>query len=40
MAQETDRVIITEDKDFGTLVFAQDYKKVSVIFLRYTKEKS
>jgi predicted nuclease of predicted toxin-antitoxin system len=30
--------LITEDKDFGELVFAYGYKDVSVIFLRYDKE--
>ena len=34
-AQNPPRIIITEDKDFGDLVFAYNQKKVSVILLRY-----
>lgn len=32
--QET-RIVITEDKDFGQLIFAHGYKSLGVIFLRY-----
>lgn len=28
-------ILVTEDKDFGELVFAHGFKNVSVIFLRY-----
>lgn len=34
-AQNHPNIILTEDKDFGDLVFAYDQKKVSVILLRY-----
>ncbi|MDY0089220.1 MAG: DUF5615 family PIN-like protein [Flavobacteriaceae bacterium] len=34
-AQNPPRIILTEDKDFGDLVFAYDQKSVSVILLRY-----
>jgi predicted nuclease of predicted toxin-antitoxin system len=34
-AQHPPKIILTEDKDFGDLVFAYDQKKVSVILLRY-----
>ncbi|MFK7972310.1 MAG: DUF5615 family PIN-like protein [Bacteroidia bacterium] len=30
--------LITEDKDFGELVFAHNLRKVSVIFLRYSNK--
>ena len=32
---ETPQIILTEDKDFGDLIFAYNQKKVSVILLRY-----
>ena len=35
IAQENDGILITEDKDFGELVFAYGFKNLSVIFLRY-----
>ena len=31
-------ILITEDKDFGELVFAHNFKNISVIFLRHEKE--
>jgi len=31
-------IIVTEDKDFGELVFSHNIKDCSVIFLRYEKE--
>lgn len=34
-AQNPPKIILTEDKDFGDLVFAYNQKKVSVILLRY-----
>jgi predicted nuclease of predicted toxin-antitoxin system len=34
-AQNPPKIIVTEDKDFGDLVFAYNQKKVSVILLRY-----
>ena len=30
-------ILITEDKDFGELVFSYGFKEVKIIFLRYTK---
>jgi predicted nuclease of predicted toxin-antitoxin system len=32
-------ILLTEDKDFGELVFAYGYKEVAVIFLRYDQTK-
>lgn len=37
LAEEKNCAIVTEDKDFGDLVFAQGLKKCSVILLRYDK---
>jgi predicted nuclease of predicted toxin-antitoxin system len=34
-AQNPPKIILTEDKDFGDLVFAYNQKNVSVILLRY-----
>ena len=31
-------ILLTEDKDFGELVFAHNFKNVSVVFLRHEKE--
>jgi predicted nuclease of predicted toxin-antitoxin system len=30
-------ILITEDKDFGELIFAHDISRVTVVFLRYRK---
>ncbi|MBI4931392.1 MAG: DUF5615 family PIN-like protein [Bacteroidetes bacterium] len=35
LAKTTNRIILTEDKDFGEWVFAHKTKGISVIFLRY-----
>lgn len=35
MAQDADAILITEDKDFGELVFAHQMTNVTVVFLRY-----
>ncbi|MFN3756975.1 MAG: DUF5615 family PIN-like protein [Flavobacterium sp.] len=35
LAQNPPKIIITEDKDFGDLVFAYNQTQVSVILLRY-----
>ncbi|NJM78728.1 MAG: DUF5615 family PIN-like protein [Flavobacterium sp.] len=35
LAQNPPRIILTEDKDFGDLVFAYNQDKVSVLLLRY-----
>ena len=35
LAKNTNRIILTEDKDFGEWVFAHNAKGISVIFLRY-----
>lgn len=35
LAQNPPRIILTEDKDFGDLVFAYNHDNVSVILLRY-----
>lgn len=35
LAKTTNRVILTEDKDFGEWVFSHKIKGISVIFLRY-----
>ena len=34
-AQGENRIILTEDKDFGEWVFAHHIKNISVVFLRY-----
>lgn len=36
-AQNLYAMIITEDKDFGELVFSHQIKDVSIVFLRYDK---
>lgn len=38
LAQSSDLVIITEDKDFGEWVFAHKVTGYTVIFLRYIKD--
>ncbi|WP_395045539.1 DUF5615 family PIN-like protein [Flavobacterium sp.] len=35
LAQNPPKVILTEDKDFGDLIFAYNHKQVSVVLLRY-----
>ncbi|MBI3501097.1 MAG: DUF5615 family PIN-like protein [Bacteroidetes bacterium] len=35
LAKNTDRIILTEDKDFGEWVFAHKTKSISIILLRY-----
>ena len=35
LAQNPPKIILTEDKDFGDLIFAYNQKQVSVILLRY-----
>jgi len=35
IVEENKELLITEDKDFGELVFAYGFKNVSIIFLRY-----
>jgi predicted nuclease of predicted toxin-antitoxin system len=35
LAESRSGVLITEDKDFGELVFAYGFKNISVIFIRY-----
>jgi len=35
LAIDENRILLTEDSDFGQLVFAHGLKKVSVIFMRY-----
>lgn len=35
LAKTANRIILTEDKDFGEWVFAHKTKGISVIFLRY-----
>lgn len=37
LAKYKQGVIITEDKDFGELVFAHNIRGISVVFLRYDK---
>jgi predicted nuclease of predicted toxin-antitoxin system len=32
-------ILLTEDKDFGELVFAYGYKHIAIIFLRYDQPK-
>jgi predicted nuclease of predicted toxin-antitoxin system len=36
LSKNPPRIILTEDKDFGDLVFAHQHKDISVILLRYT----
>ena len=36
-AQNLYAMVITEDKDFGELVFSHQIKDVSIVFLRYDK---
>ncbi|GAB4192620.1 MAG: hypothetical protein OHK0057_21590 [Thermoflexibacter sp.] len=38
IAQEGNCILLTEDKDFGELVFAHQLKDLNIIFLRYDKE--
>jgi predicted nuclease of predicted toxin-antitoxin system len=38
LAKLKNGLVITEDKDFGELVFSYDIKNCSVIFLRYDKK--
>ena len=35
VVKEKSGILITEDKDFGELVFAHGFKTISIIFLRY-----
>lgn len=35
MARDANALLLTEDSDFGTWIFAYKVKRVSVIFLRY-----
>lgn len=35
IARQNDKIILTEDKDFGEWVFSHRVKNISVIFLRY-----
>ncbi|MDX1940635.1 MAG: DUF5615 family PIN-like protein [Saprospiraceae bacterium] len=37
LAYEADSILITEDKDFGELIFAYKTVKITVVFLRYQK---
>lgn len=37
LALEKEAVLITEDKDFGELVFAHNVPKLTIVFLRYKK---
>ncbi|MEI7583471.1 DUF5615 family PIN-like protein [Runella sp.] len=37
IAIDKNALILTEDKDFGDIVFAQNIKKVSVVLLRYNQ---
>jgi predicted nuclease of predicted toxin-antitoxin system len=39
IVKEKKGVLITEDKDFGELVFAYNIRSVSVIFFRYDQPK-
>lgn len=36
LAQQNNAVILTEDKDFGDLVFVQNHNNISVVLLRYS----
>lgn len=36
LAQTHQAIILTEDKDFGDLVFVQNQNNISVVLLRYT----
>ncbi len=38
IAQKENSILITEDKDFGELVFAHQIKETKIVFLRYEKE--
>ena len=35
LAVSEKRILLTEDKDFGRLIYAHGYKAIGVIFLRY-----
>ncbi len=37
LADEANAMLITEDKDFGELIFAYKTVKITVVFLRYRK---
>ncbi|MFY7787255.1 MAG: DUF5615 family PIN-like protein [Thermoflexibacteraceae bacterium] len=36
-AQNLSALVLTEDKDFGELVFSHQIKAISIVFLRYDK---
>ncbi len=36
LSKDMNRIILTEDKDFGEWVFAHKVKEISVLFLRYS----
>lgn len=40
LSKELEKIILTEDKDFGEWVFAHKIKGVSVIFLRYSHKET
>lgn len=35
LVKEQQGILLTEDMDFGELVFAYSYKQIAIIFLRY-----
>jgi predicted nuclease of predicted toxin-antitoxin system len=35
LALSEERILLTEDKDFGRLIYAYGHKSIGVIFLRY-----
>jgi len=37
ISKSLNAILLTEDKDFGTLVFAENLKNLTVILLRYNK---
>jgi predicted nuclease of predicted toxin-antitoxin system len=40
LSKDMNRIILTEDKDFGEWVFAHKVKEISVIFLRYSLDET
>jgi predicted nuclease of predicted toxin-antitoxin system len=37
LASRGSQILVTEDKDFGEMVFAYGHVKITVVFLRYSK---
>ena len=38
LARKNNAILLTEDSDFGELVFSHKYKNVGIVFIRYVNE--